>query len=246
VPSGLKVFLTALAIIDDLGAILVIAVFYTNTLSLINLFIALGIYTILLILRFRKVNNLIFYLVGGAVMWYFMLHSGIHATITGVLLAFAIPTGKGEETSASYIAEKFLHRPVAFFILPLFAFANTGITFTGNWTNNLSHSNSIGIITGLVIGKPLGILLFSLIGIASGICELQPELKWKHIIGAGFLAGIGFTMSVFITLLAFEDSTMIDNSKIAVLLASFVSAIIGFVWLRSTLKNKSFADEKII
>lgn len=239
VPSNLKVFLTAVAVADDLGAILIIAIFYTNNLSLFNLFIALGIYAILLILKFKKVNNLIFYLAGGIAMWYFMLHSGIHATITGVLIAFAIPNGKGDERSPSHVAEKLLHKPVAFFILPLFALANTSITFGMNWASGLIQSNSVGIIAGLVIGKPLGILLFSFIGVASGICVLPQELKWKYIVGAGCLAGIGFTMSIFITLLAFQDAVMIDNSKIAVLFASFISAIIGFVWLRSTLKDKS-------
>jgi NhaA family Na+:H+ antiporter len=241
VPATLKVFLTALAVIDDLGAVLVIAIFYTNTLSLANLFIALGIYALLLVLKFRKVYNLIPYIIGGVAMWYFMLNSGIHATITGVLLAFAIPFRK-DEKSPSHTLQHFLHKPVAFFILPLFALANTCITLNPNWTAGLTHSNSLGIIIGLVIGKPLGVLLFSFAGVASGICVLPNDLKWNHIAGAGFLAGIGFTMSIFVTLLAFEDGVIINMSKIAVLLASLVAAVIGFILLKSSLKNQNPTD----
>jgi NhaA family Na+:H+ antiporter len=237
-PSTLKVFLTALAVIDDLGAILVIAIFYTNTLSLLNLFIALAIYAVLIILNVCKVYNLFLYIIGGAAMWYFMLHSGIHATISGVLLAFAIPLQKGDEKSPSYVLQHFLHKPVAFFILPLFALANTGIILTSNWYASLTSQNSIGIITGLVFGKPLGILLFSIIGVGSGMCVLPDDIKWKHIISVVFLAGIGFTMSIFITLLAFDDPVIIDNSKIAILAASLIAAIIGFVCLKATLKAK--------
>jgi NhaA family Na+:H+ antiporter len=168
-----------------------------------------------------------------------MLHSGIHATITGVLLAFVIPFAKGKETSPSHVVEKFIHKPVAFFILPLFALANTCITLGDNWTESLSHTNSMGIIAGLVIGKPLGILLFSLAGVALKICVLPDELKWKHIAGVGFLGGIGFTMSIFITLLAFNNATVVDDSKIAVLLASFIAAVIGFAGLKFALRDIS-------
>jgi NhaA family Na+:H+ antiporter len=242
VPLTLKVFLTALAVIDDLGAILVIAIFYTNTLSLVNLFIALALYTVLILLKLRGVYNLIPYIIGGAAMWYFMLHSGIHATISGVLLAFAIPLQKGDESSPSYILQHLLHKPVAFFILPLFALANTCIILSNNWPASLASQNSVGVIVGLVIGKPLGILLFSLVGVASGICVVPNDIKWKHIIGIGFLGGIGFTMSIFITLLAFDDAVVIEDSKIAVMAASFIAAIIGFVNLRTTLKNRIELD----
>ena len=134
--------------------------------------------------------------------------------------------------------QHFLHKPVAYFILPLFALANTCIILDSNWTASLAHTNSIGIIMGLIVGKPLGILLFSFLAVALGICVLPNNLKWKHIFGVGFLAGIGFTMSVFITLLAFNDAEMIDHSKIAVLVASAIAALIGFVSLKATLKNK--------
>ena len=238
VPTSLKIFLTALAVMDDLGAIFVIAIFYTNTLAFTNLFIALGIFGLLLILNRLKVRNLIPYLIGGVVMWYFMLHSGVHATITGVLLAFAIPFGDGGEKSPSFKLQHFLHKPVAFIILPLFALANTCIALGDNWQNGLSESNGLGILVGLVIGKPLGIWLFSFIGVGLGLCVLPTDLKWKNIIGAGFLGGIGFTMSIFITLLAFSNEDVINNSKIAILLASFIAGTIGFIWLRLTLQNK--------
>lgn len=237
VPASLKIFLTALAVIDDLGAIIIIALFYTTSLAFTNLFIALGIFAGLLILNRLKVRNLIPYLIGGIAMWYFMLNSGVHATITGVMLAFTIPFGDGKEKSASYILQHFLHKPVAFFILPVFAIANTCVAISGDWYTGLLQANSLGIIAGLVLGKPIGIFLFSLIGVTIGFCALPADLKWKHIIGAGFLGGIGFTMSIFITLLAFSNAEMIDQSKIAVLIASIVAGIIGFLWLRITLKS---------
>ena len=237
VPVSLKIFLTALAVMDDLGAILVIAIFYTQALSFANLFMALAIFAGLLILNRLRVHNLIPYLVGGVVMWYFMLHSGIHATISGVLLAFAIPFGDGGEKSPSFKMEHFLHKPVAFFILPLFALANTGILLGGGWAAGLGTSNSLGIFLGLIIGKPLGIFLFSFLGASLGLCVLPPDIQWKHIVGAGFLGGIGFTMSIFITLLAFDQAAVIDSSKISVLIASGIAGIIGFLWLKATLKT---------
>jgi NhaA family Na+:H+ antiporter len=186
-----------------------------------------------------KVHNLIPYLIGGVIMWYFMLNSGVHATITGVLLAFAIPFGDGGKQTASYKLQHFLHNPVAFLILPLFAIANTGIAIDTNWSEGLSHSNSLGIIAGLVIGKPLGIWLFSFLGVSLGLCTLPKDLKWKTVIGAGMLGGIGFTMSIFITLLAFKNDgeEVITYSKIAILIASFIAGTFGFFWLKYTLKN---------
>ena len=237
VPASLKVFLTALAVIDDLGAIIIIAIFYTQTLSLVNLFIALGIFAVLLGLNRMKINNLLPYLIGGVAMWYFMLHSGVHATITGVLLAFAIPFGNGKNKTPSNKVLHFLHKPVAFVILPLFAVANTCIVLGDNLAAGLAQNSSLGIMTGLVVGKPLGITLFALIGIWLGICALPSDLKWKNILGAGMLGGIGFTMSIFITLLAFNDAVIIDHSKIAILLGSLISGILGYLWLKLTLKT---------
>lgn len=237
VPVSLKIFLTALAVIDDLGAIIVIAVFYTTSISLVNLGIALGILGGLGILNRLKVYNLIPYIIGGVIAWYFMLQSGVHATITGVLLAFVIPFGDGGEKSPSYILQHFLHKPVAFIILPLFALANTGIVIGSDWFSGLTESGSLGIIAGLVVGKPLGIVIFSSLAVWLGLAVLPEELKWKNIIGVGFLGGIGFTMSIFITLLAFDDSAFIDSSKIAILVASFTAAIIGFSLLKLTLSK---------
>jgi NhaA family Na+:H+ antiporter len=238
VPTSLKIFLTALAVIDDLGAIIVIAVFYTATIAFVNLFIALGILGGLFILNRMKIHHLFPYLIGGILMWYFMLNSGVHATITGVLLAFVIPFGDGGKKTSSYKIQHFLHQPVAFFILPLFAIANTCIPIDSNWREGLNHPNTIGIIIGLVIGKPLGIWLFSFLGVRLGICVLPKDLKWKTIIGAGMLGGIGFTMSIFITLLAFKNdgAEIITYSKIAILIASFIAGTCGFLWLKFSLK----------
>ncbi|MCF8323018.1 MAG: Na+/H+ antiporter NhaA [Flavobacterium sp.] len=238
VPLSLKIFLTALAVIDDLGAILVIALFYTKTIFWTNLLMALGIFILLLALNRLKVRNLLPYLIGGVFMWYFMLHSGVHATITGVLLAFAIPFGNGNKKSTSYILQHFLHKPVAFFILPLFALANTAIVINSNFTAILTENYSIGIALGLIIGKPIGIFAFSLLAVKMGICQLPLDIQWKSIFGVGFLGGIGFTMSIFVTLLAFDSDSVINNAKIIILLSSFVAGIIGFVCLKWMLKMK--------
>jgi NhaA family Na+:H+ antiporter len=237
VPPSLKVFLTALAVVDDLGAIIIIAIFYTVSIAFTNLFIALTIFGCLIVLNRMKVNNLIPYLAGGAAMWYFMLHSGVHATITGVLLAFAIPFGDGSEKSPSYVVQHFLHKPVAFIILPLFAIANTCIPLLGNIQDGLFQKYSLGIMAGLVIGKPLGICLFSFFAVGLGISSLPDGLNWKRITGAGFLGGIGFTMSIFITLLAFDNTVVINHSKISILTASLISGITGYLWLMKTLKE---------
>ena len=242
VPASLKIFLIALAVIDDLGAIIIIAVFYTTSLSLLNLGIALGIIAVLGILNRLKIHSLIPYLIGGIVAWYFMLLSGVHATITGVLLAFVIPYGDGGRKSPSYILQHFLHKPVAYIILPLFALANTCIVIGSDWLGSLGEPFSLGIMAGLVLGKPIGIVLFSGIAVWLGLASLPKDVKWGNIIGAGFLGGIGFTMSIFITLLAFENPEQIDASKISILIASSIAALIGFTTLKLTLTNAA-ADE---
>ena len=239
VPASVKVFLTALAVIDDLGAIGVIAVFYTQTIEWINVLLAMGIYAILFILNTRKVYSLWPYLTGGLIMWYCMLHSGIHATITGVLLAFVIPFGDRTKKSPSYTLQHFLHKPVAWFIIPVFALANTAIVIHSNWTSIFQHHNELGIMAGLIVGKPIGILLFSILGVGVGICALPTDLKWKHILGAGMLGGIGFTMSIFITLLAFNQEDTITTSKLSILVASLISGILGWLWLNITLKKST-------
>ncbi len=243
VPASLKIFLTALAVIDDLGAILIIAIFYTKTLLWSNLLIAMGIFAFLIILNRLKVKNLIPYLFGGVAMWYFMLNSGVHTTITGVLLAFAIPFGSGDEKSPSYIIQHFLHKPVAFFILPLFALANTAIVLSSNIGETLAQNYNLGIALGLIVGKPLGIFLLTFIAVSLGLCKLPNDLNWKSILGVGFLGGIGFTMSIFITLLAFDDNTIINNAKFVILLSSLVAGIIGFIGLKLTLKDIIIQEE---
>ena len=237
VPTSLKIFLTALAVIDDLGAIIIIAIFYTKNLLWTNLFISLGIFALLLFLNRMKIKNLIPYLIGGVVMWYFMLHSGVHATITGVLLAFAIPFGNGNAKSTSYILQHFLHKPVAFVILPIFALANTAIVFSGDISQTLSEPYSIGIALGLIVGKPLGIFLMSFLAVTFGITQLPSDLGWKSIFGVGLLGGIGFTMSIFITLLAFDNETIINNSKLIILISSLTAGLLGFLTLKWVLKT---------
>jgi len=242
VPASLKVFLTALAVIDDLGAIMVIAVFYTATIDWVSLSIALGIFSFLLVLNRLKVHNLTPYLVAGVAMWYFMLNSGIHATITGVLLAFAIPFGDGGEKSPSYILQHILHKPVAFIILPLFALANTSIVITAHWHQTLLHSNSIGIATGLILGKPLGIVSFSYALLLTKITKLPSDLNLRLILGAGLLGGIGFTMSIFIALLAFDDAMLIEQSKLAIMISSLVAGGLGYTILKLSLRNTAAVD----
>ena len=237
VPSSLKIFLMAIAVIDDLGAIIVIALFYTTDLSLLNFFIVIGLFGGLLILKKLKVNSLSIYLILGIVMWYFMLKSGVHATLAGILLAFAMPFDKGAKTALSYKVQNALDEPVALIILPIFALANTAIVFAPGWDNGLLTTGSLGIFAGLIIGKPLGVILFSFLAVTMGISTLPKDLRWRHVIGVGFLAGIGFTMSIFITLLAYTDDMIITESKISILLASFTSGIIGFTWLKNILKN---------
>lgn len=175
-------------------------------------------------------------------MWYGLYNSGIHPSITGVLLAFAIPFGKGDEKSPSYNLQHLLHKPVAYFILPLFALANTAILFPSSLYNSLENSNSYGIIIGLVVGKPLGIFVFSFTGVALGLCTIPKEIKKVHLIGVGLLAGIGFTMSIFISLLAFTDNELIISSKISVLAASILAGTLGFIWLHFIMPPKKLHE----
>ncbi|RSZ60881.1 Na+/H+ antiporter NhaA [Massilia atriviolacea] len=236
VPASLKIFLTALAVMDDLGAIIVIAVFYTAQLSVPYLLGAMAVFGLLVCMnRVMRIMALAPYLLGGAIMWFLMLKSGVHATIAGVLLAFAIPFSakQDDQQAPSHRLEHFLHKPVAFVILPIFALANTGIIIASGWTADLASTNSAGILAGLVIGKPLGITLFCLAAVTMGICRLPLDLGWRHVFGAGLLGGIGFTMSIFITNLAFAGQAEVVNaSKMAILLASLVAGVIGFTWLK--------------
>jgi NhaA family Na+:H+ antiporter len=240
VPVSLRIFLAALAVIDDLAAIVVIALFYTDEFSLLHLLGALAVFGGLVVLNRLRLMLLWIYLAGGVLMWFLMLKSGVHATISGVLLAFAIPFSAvpEDEKSPSYRLEHFLHKPVAFVILPLFVLVNTGVVIGAGWHEMLSSANSVGIAAGLVIGKPVGILLFAFAAVAVGWCRLPGDLGWVHIAGGGLLGGIGFTMSIFITNLAFEDALIIDASKMAILSASMTAGCIGFLWLRFALRER--------
>lgn len=239
VPPALKVFLTALAVVDDLGAILVIAIFYSKGISLAYLGGALGVFLVLVLFNYLNIRNLVPYIIGGILMWYLMLHSGVHATIAGVLLAFVIDFGHGSEDAAAYRMQHYLHKPVSFIILPLFALANTAIVVQGSVTDSLASPNSLGIFLGLLLGKPVGIFLLSLLAVKAGISTRPDDMKWKHVAGLGLLGGIGFTMSIFVTLLAFDDPALVDRSKIAIIAASTVAAIAGLLLLSLTLPHKS-------
>ncbi len=248
IPASLKIFLTALAVMDDLGAIIVIALFYSGGVSWLYLLAAAAVFAVLVGLnRYGRVMHLWPYLLGGSLLWVLMLKSGVHATIAGVLLAFAIPftartagapalsqpPSHSPSHSPSHRLEQALHKPVAFAILPIFALANTAITIGDDWHVALFSSNSLGIMAGLLLGKPIGIFLASLLAVRVGICRLPDDLSWRHVFGVGLLGGIGFTMSIFITNLAFAGNpALIDSSKVAVLLASACAGTLGFLWLQ--------------
>ena len=235
IPASLKVFLVALAVIDDLIAVIIIAVFYTADLNLLYLAAALSTFAFLLFCNLKlRIMSLPLYLIGGVLMWVFMLKSGVHATIAGVLLAFAIPySAKSEDNhSPSHKLENFLHKPVAFIILPIFALANTGVILSTDWASQFLQTNSLGIMTGLILGKPLGIYLSSYLAVSHRVCQLPEGLNWNHIFGVGLAAGIGFTMSIFITNLAFPAQTdLINASKIAIFSASLIAGTLGYLWL---------------
>ena len=263
VPIALKVFLTAVAIVDDLGAVLVIALFYTASIELNFLFSSLGVLALLGVYGYFGGRKIWLYLILGAVAWLLMLQSGVHATIAGVLLAFTIPLSRNtkqewseesllkvlqsEEFSGSevqleslqtkmkksqsplYILEHDLHPWIVYFIMPLFAFTNAGVTLSEDST--VWNPVTLGCIVGLLAGKPLGLVLFSLAAVRFGFASLPSNVNWFHITGVGFLAGIGFTMCFFIAGLAFDSDALLDQSKIGILLASIVAAVIGLILL---------------
>lgn len=236
IPLALKVIVVAFAVIDDLGAAMIIAVFYTSKLSLAFLLSAVAVWCGLVALNRMRVMCLWPYLLGGILLWVLMLKSGVHATLAGIALAFAIPySHKDNDTeSPSHRLEHLLHKPVAFLILPIFALANTGVVISGDWAQSLlSHSNSLGIMLGLMLGKPLGVTVFACLAIKSGLCQYPAEIHWQHLLGAGMLGGIGFTMSIFITNLAFvAQPETINTAKIAILVASSLAGLLGYIWLR--------------
>ena len=242
IPAALKVFVVAFAVMDDLGAIIVIAAFYTADLSIAYLAAALAVWGVLLVLNRRfRIMAMMPYLIGGVAMWIFMLKSGVHATLAGVLLAFAIPFSHKDEDlrSPSHLLEYILNKPVAFVILPIFALANTCIVIGADWFSELGSANSLGILAGLTLGKPLGVTLAMAIAVAVGMTALPAALRWAHIIGAGFLGGIGFTMSIFIASIAFTDPSLLNLAKFSILLASTISAAAGtLVFLISGSKGR--------
>ncbi len=239
VPLSLKVFLTALAIVDDLGAILVIAFFYTSELHTQYIPHIIGILCILGILNYFNVKTILFYLIPGVLLWYFVHSFGVHATIAGVLTAFFLPTTPDAVESPLEKLEHALVKPVNFLIMPIFALANTNIKFQQEMVDGLFSNLSLGIIAGLIIGKPLGIALMSYLAVKLKISSLPGGVKWAQITGAGILAGIGFTMSIFIALLSFENAGFQVQAKFSILVASILAGTLGFLLLKSLgKKNK--------
>ena len=227
VPASLKIFLTALAIIDDLGAIIIIALFYGSAINGLFLFLAAIIIAVVYFLNKLDVKFGAFHILLGILLWYCVYNSGIHSTVAGVIFAFLIP-----KNQLSTLEHK-LHTTVNFLIIPIFALANTAIILPKDISGALNSSLSWGIILGLFIGKPVGILLTSYYVVKRKYADLPADVSWRHIIGAGFLAGIGFTMSIFIASLAFSDGDTRDIAKIAVLVASVLAMIGGYFYLKS-------------
>jgi len=227
VPLSLKIFLMALAIIDDLGAIVVIALFYGGMIKWMFLLGGAFVYGLLLLCNYVKIKFGFIQIALAMVLWFLILQSGIEASIAGVLFAFAIPTNK------LVAVEKFIHNPVNFFILPVFALANTAIFIPAHFVEGLGSEVSLGVMAGLVIGKPLGIFSVSKILVSLNIAHLPTNIKWKQILGMGNLAGIGFTMSIFTTTLAFGDDTTRSIAKIAILLSVGLSVIISMLYFNA-------------
>ena len=243
VPVSLKVFLLSLAIIDDLGAVLVIALYYTSDLSTGNLLSALGIFTILMWLNYNNIRKVSIYLFGGLFLWYFILHSGIHTTIAGVILAATIPLSIKDtnHSPARYLEEK-LHTFSGFIILPLFAFFNADISLDSMNFSSLSNPVPLGIMLGLLVGKPIGITFLTYLSIKLKICTLPNNVNLYDILGVSFLCGIGFTMSLFINALAFPEGSQViyfgqEFSKSGIFFGSILSGIIGYIILKIRLNN---------
>ena len=246
VPLGLRIFLAALAIVDDLMAILVIAIFYATSLNLLYLGYALGIFVLLLIFNKMGIKKIYAYLLPGIFMWYFIHHSGIHATIAGVLVAFTLPTTPGsKKESALERLEHMLTKPVNFMIMPLFALANTNIEFVGGMLEGLTSPLGLGIILGLVVGKPVGIFILSWIAIKTGMSQRPTGSDWVTLFGVSMLAGIGFTMSIFISFLSFSDEFLLSESKFAILIASILAAVGGTVSLNVIYKRRKAREREL-
>jgi Na+:H+ antiporter, NhaA family len=243
VPVALKLFVVAYAIIDDLGAIVLIATVYTADISLTWLALAVGTWAALIALNFAlRIMSLWPYVAGGLFLWFCVYHAGVHASIAGVMLAFAIPFSRyePESESPSHVLERMLHKPVAYLILPLFALANTAVPINQQAMTELGNANSVGILLGLILGKPLGVIAMCFVAVTCRMSSLPEGVRWTHIVGAGLLGGIGFTMSIFITNLAFAEAPeFINSSKLAVLLASVTAGALGLLWLRSAPRTSS-------
>lgn len=239
VPASLKIFLAALAIVDDLLAILVIAFFYSTELHTTYLLYAGAIFALLMLFNRFGVKSIWMYIVPGVFIWYFIHHSGIHATIAGVLVAMTLPTTVDAKESPLEKLEHILAKPVNFIIVPLFALVNTNITFQSEMIGGLSSDMGLGIIVGLFVGKTLGIFTTCYICIKSGLAKLPELASWKHIVGVGMLGGIGFTMSIFVSLLSFNDPLHIEEAKLAILVGSIISGVSGYMFLNAVSKKHS-------
>lgn len=243
VPANLKIFLTALAIVDDLGAIIVLAVFYPSHALHLGWLIYAGIIMVILFIFNRaRLQNRLLYIIPGILMWYFTYRSGIHATIAGVMLASLIPAKCSEEGKEDSLMHKFihgLHPAVNFLIIPLFALANAGVAIDfGIFGSEGIPPVSLGIFFGLLIGKPLGIFLLSFIGVKAGAASLPEGVTWGQVAAMGLLGGIGFTMSIFINSLAFTDPVITDIGKMSILLTSAIAAVTGLFALDMTCRKK--------
>ena len=239
VPVSLKIFLAALAIVDDLLAILVIAIFYSSELHYMNLVYAAAILGMLFLFNRFGIKNLFFYLIPGVFIWYFVHHSGIHATIAGVLTALTLPTTEDDTESPLEKLEHALTVPVNFLIIPIFALANTNIRFEAGMVEGLFTALGMGIVLGLVVGKPIGIMLVSWLSVKLKISQLPERADWIHILGLGLLGGIGFTMSIFISILSFSDPLLVQEAKFSILVGSVLSGFLGYMVLNYSSKRKN-------
>ncbi|NKB35859.1 MAG: Na+/H+ antiporter NhaA [Gammaproteobacteria bacterium] len=247
VPTSLKIFLTSLAIFDDIGAILIIAFFYTANISFTALIVVACCLPFLWLLNRKNVESRSVYILFGLIMWVATLKSGVHATLAGVVLAMFVPLKSKVEGGASPLKslEHDLHTVVAFFILPVFAFANAGISFSGVGIEQLGHEVSTGIALGLLVGKQVGIFGLCALAIKMGFSSLPKGMSWMNLYGTAALCGIGFTMSLFIGSLAFENSGVdrIFDERLGIILGSVVSGLLGYFILAASLKNKNINDE---
>lgn len=233
IPASLKIFLAALAIVDDLIAILVIAFFYSEGIELTYLGYAAGGMAVLILMNRFNVKNPYLYLIPGIFIWYFVHHSGIHATIAGVMVAMTLPTNDTTVESPLERLEHALVKPVNFLIIPVFAFTNTNITLQAEMLHGLTAPLGLGIFFGLMLGKPVGILLTTWVCRRLGIASLPEGSTWMHIIGVGMLAGIGFTMSIFISILSFHNPLFVSEAKLSVLLTSIIAGTAGYILLKA-------------